>query len=105
MIAFTPKRVDEAKIAAAVKRLEKALRPDVVRIRYVFAEDWTGDPMVNFNIVLSEDASRDENLGEVARRVPEKFREQLDTYEMGIRPSFNFRSISEEPEVSAPGWA
>jgi hypothetical protein len=83
VIAFTPKKVDEAKIAAAVTRAEKALRPDVVRIRYVFTEDWTGDPAVEFNIVLSEDASREERLGEIAHQVTEKVREQVDTYEMG----------------------
>jgi hypothetical protein len=50
--------VNQAQIASSVKRAEAALAPDVVRIRYSFGNDWTGDPSIFFRIVLSDDSSR-----------------------------------------------
>jgi hypothetical protein len=48
----------EREIAAAVKRAERKLKPDVVRIRFNPGFDWTGDPSVFFRIVFSDDATR-----------------------------------------------
>jgi hypothetical protein len=98
--------VDQAEIASGVKRAEAALAPDVVRIRYSLADDWTGDPSIFYRVVLSDEvASREEELGETAERVIEAIRNEVDAEQFGRHDYFNFRSLSEQAELKDPKWA
>ena len=98
--------VNQAQIASGVKRAEAALAPDVVRIRYSFANDWTGDPSIFFRIVLSDDvASRTGQLGETAERVSQTIRNEVDAEQLGLHSYFNFRGLSEQAELQEPAWA
>jgi hypothetical protein len=58
----------QAEIDAAIKRVEQAIGPDVVRIRYEIGEDWSGQWAIFFRIVLKDDAAR-RHLGDVAPKV------------------------------------
>jgi hypothetical protein len=49
--------VDQAKIKTGVDRAKRALQPDVVRIMYSFAEDWTGKESLFFRVVISDAAA------------------------------------------------
>ena len=95
---------NQALIDAAVERAVKALAPDVVRIRYSFEDDWTGDPSVFFRIVLSDEASDLKRLAETSRHVREILREQIDTEELGLHSYENVRSLSEQNEMRDPMW-
>jgi hypothetical protein len=98
-------RVNEAQIAAGVERARAALAPDVIRSRYTFADDWTGDPSIFFRIVLSDDASRKARLGETAERVEGVIRNEVDPEEFGLHSYFNYRIVSELAELPEPAWA
>ena len=98
-------RVNQAQIASGVKRAEATLAPDVVRIRYSFANDWTGDPSIFFRIVLSDDASRKTQLGETAQRVTLTILNELDSEQLDLHCYFNFRTLSEQAELKEPALA
>ena len=97
--------MDEAQIEAGVQRAAQALAPDVVSIRYSLGEDWTGDPSVFFRIVLSDEASRVEHLGERAECIESKIRNDVRPEELGLNYYFNFRSESEQAELQEAAWA
>jgi hypothetical protein len=56
-------------------------------------------------IVLRDDASREAQLGEMAKRVALTIRNEVDAEQLGLHPYFNFRSQSEQTELKEPAWA
>lgn len=96
--------IDEGKIETAVRQVEAEFQPDVERIRYDIGEDWSGDPAINFRVVLSDDASRIERLHKVADRVRERLEDAIQPYDMGLIPYASFRSHSEQQELQEDGW-
>jgi hypothetical protein len=92
-------------IPKIVKAAEEKFAPDVMRIRYHTGYDWNGDPAVFFRILLSDHASRSENLGSIARRVDrELFDEFLRLGESDYFPYTTFRSKSEQDQLKDPQW-
>jgi hypothetical protein len=97
--------VNPAQIDKALKRAERALAPEVVRIRYTLADDWTGEPSIFFKIVLADDASEESKLGEISWRVINTIRSKVKPEELGLNSFFNFRCLSEYNELNDPAWA
>ena len=52
-----PCNCDAGEVSAAVLYVEAALKPDVVRIRWDYGEDWNGNDALFFRVVLSDDAA------------------------------------------------
>jgi hypothetical protein len=106
-MSIIPMRLAKEKgIAAAVKRAERKLKPDVVWIRFNLGFDWTGDPSVFFRIVLSDEACMGEERFRVLRqRVQETLRSEFDEDELALLPYFNYRSLSEQTEMKERAWA
>ncbi len=96
--------VNQRKIMAGVQKAAKALAPDVVRINYDLGSDWIGNPSVFFRIVLTDQASRPENLREVAQRVTLKITNEAKMDQSGLHTYFNFRSVSEQAKLREPAW-
>src|SRR5437667_1226187 len=94
----------QAEIQAAIREVERALAPDVVRIRYDIGEDWSGQWAIFFRIVLTDDAAR-RRLRDIANKVVWGLARQLDFPEMGVFPYHNFRSASEQAELREEAWA
>jgi len=88
-----------------VKRVEQEFSPDVVRIKYTFDEDWTGDPSIFFRILLSDSAARMKRRREVSPRIKERLREEVKPEDLGVHAYFNVRSASEQAELNDPDWA
>ena len=98
--------VKQREIAAAVSHIERQFGPDVVRLRHSIGPDWSGDPSIFFRIVLSDPASREDRLAEVARRVENALIKRLNPMvRWGLIPYFNFRSQSEQAELKEKAWA
>ena len=108
MGTFPKSIVTEEQLTEAVDRAVQRLSPDVVRIRYNFGTDTTGDEAIFFRIVLSADAaerSRRLRNREVGRRVEEVLEEETRPLEnWGLLPHYNYRSET-EPLSNDPGWA
>ena len=77
---------------------------DIVRIRHSFGYDWYGDQAIFFRIVLSDDASRIDKLGDVTRRIRSALSDDLHLHESDYFSYFNFRSKSEEDKLKEPEW-
>jgi len=97
-------QVDERKIAVGIAKAKKAVGRDVVRIRFNLGEDWTGDPAVYIRVVLTDEASKEERLREVAQRVRKRVRDEIKVEEIGLHPYFFFRSQSETKEYKDATW-
>src|SRR5215475_10716166 len=94
----------QAEIQAAIRDVEHAFAPDVVRIRYDIGEDWSGQWAIFFRVVLTDDAAR-RRLREIANSVVRRLAERLDFPAMGVFPYHNFRSSSEQAELREEAWA
>lgn len=97
--------VNQRKIRAGVERAAKALSPDVVRIRYDLGDDWMGNTSFFFRVVLTDRASRPENLGAVTERVSSRIMNEAKIDQTGLQAYFSFRSQSEQAKLKEPVWA
>ena len=73
----------EIEIAEGVADVERLLAPDVVYIRFNVGEDWSGDPAVTFNVMLSDDAGKN-RLWEIAKKVRASLDDRLDFETLGL---------------------
>ncbi len=97
--------VNRQEVDAAVERAAQSLAPDVVRIRYSFDDDWTGDPSIFFRVLISDEAASRPRLSDLAHVVSSRLRNEVRTDELGIHAYFNYRSLSEQSELNEPAWA
>jgi hypothetical protein len=92
---------------AAVARL---LAPDVVRIRYNFGEDHSGDPALFVRVLLSDKAAADVRSGpqdgpqDVTENTADKIRVALVASGVKHYPYFNFRGESEQRQMKCKDW-
>jgi hypothetical protein len=104
MTVLVPMEIDEKKLTAKVRRAERMLRPDVVRIRHEFIEDWTGSPMLEFRVVVTDRAAW-KGIGETVtgktRQVVEKVVQPRD---LPMLHYFRFRTESEQADLQEPAW-
>lgn len=78
----------------------------VVRVRYNFGDDSTGEPAVFFGILLSDSASRRDQLRNVANQVETAIYRRVEPLEQwGVLPCFSYRSQSEQAQLNEPAWA
>jgi hypothetical protein len=94
----------QSEIQAAINQVERSLAPDVVRIRYEIAEDWSGEWAIFFRVVLSDEAAK-LRLRDVAGKVVWGLAQRLDFPSLGAFPYHNFRSVSEQEALQEPAWA
>ena len=97
--------VNRQKIEADVQRVAQALAPAVVRIRYSFEDDWTGDPSIFFRVVLSDEVAYGPHLGEITWQIQRKIDDEVRPDEQGLKAYFKFRSLSEQTDYKDPAWA
>jgi len=74
--------------------------PGVVKWEYTFENDWSGDPAIFFWVILTDEASKPENLRRAKAAFISKINKHVDlTGEWGLWPYFNFRSYSEQAKL------
>ncbi|MCC6589389.1 MAG: hypothetical protein IT168_22005 [Bryobacterales bacterium] len=95
--------VAHVEIARKVAAIERELAGRVIRIAYNLGTDWANEPAVYFRIILSDEASREENLRGITAAVSDRLMNALD--HLGLQPYFNFRSESEQAYLNDPAWA
>ena len=97
MIATLPTREHVDEIA-------RELAPDVVRIRFNVAQDWSEHPAIYFRVVLSDEASREGRLADVTGRVSGKLFDELGLAALEHIPYFRYRSRSEQAKLQDKAW-
>jgi len=92
--------------AAAIAEVERQLHPNVVYIRHSLGNDWTGEPAVFFRVLLSDAASKREQLLNVTKQIRDAIVWQVEPLEQwGVLPYFNYRSQSEQAVMKEEAWA
>lgn len=97
--------VNQQEVDAAVQRAANALAQTVVRIRYDFGSDWTGDPSIFFRIVLTDEAAKRPKLSDIANAIALILMREVKPEEHGLHSYFNFRSAAEQAHLNEPTWA
>lgn len=92
-------------IDKGVKSAADALAPDVVRIRYNVAEDWSGAPSIFFRIVLTDESLLSADQWELSQRISRRILSDVQSDDLGLQPYFSFRSASEQAKLREPAWA
>lgn len=96
--------IDQEKIRTGVRKAERALTPDVIRIMYSVAVDVKDEHSVFFRIVISDRAASPNRLRETTQRIMTKVLEEIRAHELGLQTYFNFRSKSEQAVLREPSW-
>ena len=97
--------MNRQQIEEGVQRAAQALAETVVRIRYEFRDDWTGDPSIFFYIVLTDEAAKRAQLLERTYAIRSVLWREVKPDEQGLNSYFNFRSLAEQNEFNDPPWA
>ena len=96
----------EARFQATVTRVAQRLAPHVVSIIPTLGNDWSGEPAVFFMVILSDAASRRDQLLKISNQVSEAIVRDVQPLEQwGVLPYFNFRSQSEQAKLDQPALA
>ena len=66
--------------------------------------DWGGDAALYFRIVLTDEASKEEKLGDVTQKISTLLADEVRPYELGLIDCCSFRSQSENDALRDPGW-
>jgi hypothetical protein len=98
--------VHQAQLDQAIHDLEPALGTDVIRLKYTLGEDWSGESAIFFKILLSDWASRRDQLRNVTAQVTDLIVQRLQPLEQwDVLPYFSFRSESEQAALKEEAWA
>ena len=98
--------VNQTQLAKEVTKAIRKLGSDAVSVRYSLGADSTGEPAIFFRIVLTDAASKEENLADVSGQIATTLFDHLRPYEnWGLLPYFSFRSESEQQNRhNDPDW-
>lgn len=98
--------VQQAQLDEAVGNIKPALGSDVVTLRYTLGQDWSGEPAIFFRVVLSERASRRDQLRSSTTQIENTIMQRLQPLEeWGVLPYFSFRSMAEQAALQEEAWA
>ena len=99
--------IDQVRLDRQVKKaVGKLPKQDVVRVNHSLGSDATGEPSLFFRVVLTDQASREANLADVASRIISTIVDDLRPYEnWGLNPYFSFRSKTEQNSRNDHEWA
>ena len=89
----------------AVKRVEKQLAGQVVRLRYSLDYDSTGDPAVFFRAVMPDEALGQEQLIDSIHKLWFEIEQKLKPRQRwGVYPYYRYRSQSSQERMEEPSW-
>jgi hypothetical protein len=100
-MAYLAKRITQAsELVIKFNQLEHVVIPGVVKWRYSFDNDWSGDPAIFFWVTLTDQASKPQHLGQAKAAFIATINNHVDLAgERGYIPYFNFRSVSEQAKL------
>lgn len=80
--------------------------PGVVKWRYTFGNDWTGDPAIFFWVTLTDEASEKDNLSKSTEAFRNELGRRIDFQnDWDLIPYFSFRSESEQAVLKGEVYA
>lgn len=104
-MTITRAEAQDTAFAEAVEKVVANLGPDVVRVRYNFEPDSTGDPGVFFRVLLTDEAAKRERLFSVMQEIERAIVWGVEPFEQwGVWPYFDYRSESEQNRFKTAIW-
>jgi len=98
--------VQQEQLDEIINELKRTLGADVVSLRYTLGEDWSGEPAIFFRVVLSDRASRRDQLRSAANQISDAIMQHIQPLEQwGVLPYFSFRSQAEQAVLQDKAWA
>lgn len=93
--------VQQGPFQSAVNCAAQHLAPDVVDLTFTVGSDWSGEPAVFFMVILSNAASRKDQLLRTTSQVSNTIVQMVQPVEQwGVLPYFNFRSEAEQAKIN-----
>lgn len=100
--AFT----QQAQFEAVVAKVAQQLAPVAVSVIPTLGDDWSGESAVFFMVILTDAASRREQLLSNSNLISQTIVKRVRPLEnWGVLPYFNFRSQSEQAKINQPAFA
>jgi hypothetical protein len=96
--------VNRGAISSAVRDVERAFSPQVVRIGHSFGEDSAGYPAIYFRILVRDEVAPVAHLKDLARRLGIALMNGVKTDENGLHAYFEYRSVAEQEKLRDPDW-
>jgi hypothetical protein len=99
--------IPQAQLDDEIKTAIGKLNPnEVAHVAFSISDDSTNTPALFFRIILQDQASREDRLGDVTERVATTLFDLIRPFEnWGLTPYFSFRSVSEQMLRRDPEWA
>ena len=89
----------------AIHNIRPELGAYVVDLTYTLGEDWSGDPAIFFQIVLSDEASKRDRLYELTSEIQSMIVQHIEPLEQwGVLPYFSYRSQAEQAVLQGKPW-
>ena len=97
--------IHQGALQESIERAKSVLGLDVAHVAYRIGEDNTGTPSIFFRITMLDSAMTEANISDSTGRTATVLFDQIRPLEnWGLRPYFNFRSVSEQQRRPDPEW-
>lgn len=97
--------IHQSALQETIDKAKSVLGPEVCHVAYRVGEDNTGSASIFFRITMQDFAMTEAAISESTGRVTTALFDELRPLEnWGLRPYFNFRSVSEQRKRPDPDW-
>lgn len=97
--------IHQGALQEVIEKAKSALGPEVWHVAYRIGEDNTGSPSIFFRITMQDFAMTEAAVSESTGSVIATLLDQVRSLEnWGLRPYFNFRSVSAQQKRPDPEW-
>ncbi len=97
--------IHQGALQETIDEAKTLLEPDVLHLAYRVGEDNTGTASIFFRITMKDSAMTEAAISEGTSRVATALFDKVRPLEnWGLRPYFNFRSVSEQRKRPDPDW-
>lgn len=97
--------IHQGALQETIDEAKTLLGPDVLHVAYRVDEDNTGTASIFFRITMQDSAMTEAAISECTSRVATALFDKVRPLEnWGLRPYFNFRSVSEQRKRPDPDW-
>jgi len=97
--------IHQGALQESIDKAKSALGPEVSHVAFRVGEDDTGAPSIFFRITMQDFAMTEATISDFTSRVITALFDQIRPLEnWGLRPYFNFRSVSEQQKRPDPTW-
>lgn len=97
--------IHQSVLQEQIEKAKSVLGPEVAHVAYRVGEDDTGSPSIFFRITMQDFAMIESTISDFTSRVTTALFDEIEPLaNWGLRPYFNFRSVSEQQKRPDPDW-